>query len=776
MWIETAEGMRLIRELARAIVTRVAPEELELFDDLIEEYFNNPIPPDRARIRDDDPLAFGVDDDVAVVTPAAAAMTTTVIEQILSRTVEVAEPQTSEAVRRRLEELLEPERRVRGGETVGHGELEQILDSGRRRALDFGMGENLALSMEGVLVSTLTTRWEASVLEEAKAVAPEPEAGSRRYANVCMTRLRDGSVVPGTLNLARNTAYRLRFDIGPLSQDSVVENALEEPIPTLPESEEGNWLEVIIVSDDFLVPRPRHWLFLPNGGPSWVCDCERASRHVCAPERREPYLFIDVSTPADEDITSARLRIALYYKKNLVQSQSLEAAVGEEEEAGEGYRSRVDYTLSGRLAQLGSLPARTLNVLTNRNENGTHKLVFNGAEGNALDFNLTEGQLSNVISAVRQALRDIHYEEYGGALRAERQRRNRFDAQNGKPRDAFVDDLAHLASLGRRLWTLLLGDRPSERRRLRDRLLEKPATIQVSRTRGTEFVFPWGLVYDIPLESDTSKHVPCRLLEDWDRFVGVLEDGDRVCPYEADHVKNTLCPFGFWGFKHTIEQPPSIPDDRVLPLVIVRPGGGPLEFVVGRSTDLDSRLASAHLGRLTSELAVFILSDCDSLTKLVQALANPSLEVLYLYCHGRREAIPGMSRPVPFIEVGTKERIAPDDLITWDDSEWTEDHWRETSPLVFINGCHTAELEPEAIVNFVDAFSGVYAAGVIGTEIALHQRVANEAAEAFFAGFKDNLPVGESLRRMRNRFLSKGNLLGLAYTAYCSADLRLAEA
>jgi hypothetical protein len=96
--------------------------------------------------------------------------------------------------------------------------------------------------------------------------------------------------------------------------------------------------------------------------------------------------------------------------------------------------------------------------------------------------------------------------------------------------------------------------------------------------------------------------------------------------------------------------------------------------------------------------------------------------------------------------------------------------------LVFINGCHTAEITPRTLVQFVDAFAGVFAAGVIGTEIAVHQQVAGEAAEEFWRRLQAGASVGEALRGMRVHLLRKNNLIGLAYTAYCSADLRLVGA
>ena len=64
--------------------------------------------------------------------------------------------------------------------------------------------------------------------------------------------------------------------------------------------------------------------------------------------------------------------------------------------------------------------------------------------------------------------------------------------------------------------------------------------------------------------------------------------------------------------------------------------------------------------------------------------------------HGRREVLAGATEPIPYLVVGRDEKIRPDDIIAWEQSGWPEDHWRDTSPLVFINGCHTTDITPEA--------------------------------------------------------------------------------
>ncbi|WP_220211445.1 MFS transporter [Reticulibacter mediterranei] len=585
---------------------------------------------------------------------------------------------------------------------------------------------------------------------------PDEEA-QQRYMHVCIVKQKDQIFLPKMTSLETGKTYDLRLDISPFLDESVLQT-----VSHLPSTTHGYWLEVIVISDDVGIPLHRHPLFLPKLGPSWVCNCSPGKEHHCRENERRPYLFVPIQTPAQPRI--ARVRIALYYQKNLLQSQLLSAQIAEREQAGAGQSSIIDYTLASDLRDLSFLPPRTVNILTNDTADGSHRLVINGQGADPLAFHLTEGQIRTTVDAAREALRNVHFEEYGGALGSQRQRRNRLDGNNAKVKAAFLRDLEHLAPLGWQLWTLLLKDRLEWRKNLL-----APATIQVARTLSSTLAFPWALVYDIPLASQGPYHI-CPLFDTWNERQSFTDLSQ--CPYEHLHqTKNTLCPFGFWGFRHVIEQPPSMSAGRNLP-VLIHMTNRPPTLVAGLSQSLDQNLTAKHLQTMKEQLTLFTLQDHTSLQEMVMALAAP-VEVVYFYCHGGRESLVGTSQHTPYLQVGMDERFQPSDITTWRVADWPEQHWEQTSPLVFINGCHTAELTPELLANFVDAFSTASAAGVIGTEISIEQDIAAEAAEHFFAAFQAGKTVGQALQHMRLHLLAKGNLLGLAYTPYCSANLHL---
>jgi TIR domain len=597
-----------------------------------------------------------------------------------------------------------------------------------------------------------------------EAARPAPQPGAR-YTNLRFMSA-DGRPVDRTAALGPGGAYRLIVNIGTLAPDTIVEHAAATPFPAehLPQTPDGNWLAVVAVSDEIEVSPERRWLFLPRAGASWVCGCRPEGGHHCREAERASALAIAVRMPPRVQV--AGLRLCIYYQRNLVQSHRLAVGIGV---GGVGQSARVDYSLTADLGELGFLRPRSLSILTNANPDGSHRIVVNGERRQPLVFHLTEGQMRDAVREARAALRRIHLNQRAGLFGREPQWHNRYNERNAKSTPDFVDDLRQLAPLGRLLWTALLADQPDQRAVLREELLTRPSVIQVARSSGSVFVFPWALVYDIALESDSRRHRLCRLVEGWDDAAASLPEWPADCPHRVEHGPNTICPYGFWGVRHVIEQPPSMPAGRSLPTLIPLTRDR-LQLVIGRSAALDSQLAGRHLASI-ERLGGFAIADCQRLDEFRDALGAADVQLVYLYCHGRRERLAGSDAVLPYLEFAPDERLFPVDLIAWSDGWWGRNHWQVVSPLVLVNGCHTAELSPESLVNFVDAFVGVHAAGVVGTEVTVHQQVAGEAAELLLERLEHQATVAEALQHARLSLLRKGNLMGLAYTAFCSADL-----
>ena len=248
-----------------------------------------------------------------------------------------------------------------------------------------------------------------------------------------------------------------------------------------------------------------------------------------------------------------------------------------------------------------------------------------------------------------------------------------------------------------------------------------------------------------------------RALEDCSCFTF----GCAICS-EGDGI--IVCPSGFWGYRHSIGVPLSGTNHpREIPNVIYRSGAARVTAV--RSTDPAFMHWPNHERILRTYFDGQAWSCADSRSDALQKLRDSQSQIVYFYCHG------GSRDGVPYLQVGSPEEL----VITRDSLRFANIDWDESRPLVFINGCKTAAVEPSQAIEFVSALIDSSASGVVGAEISLFEPLACEFAESFLHYFLRGDHIAEAIRRSRLMLLSKLNPLGLVYTTYALATLHLED-
>ena len=156
MWTKSSEGQKLIKELSKVIVVEVAPEEIDLFDELVVEYFRDPTPPDRSQTQKDDPLGFGIEETLIAVTPSATAVANIIINYLLTEVIKITESERAEEVKRKIKALFSSEREDKvKPEPLTKEQLENIRKLARKQAINFGIGPERAERMADALIGSL---------------------------------------------------------------------------------------------------------------------------------------------------------------------------------------------------------------------------------------------------------------------------------------------------------------------------------------------------------------------------------------------------------------------------------------------------------------------------------------------------------------------------------------------------------------------------------------------------------------------------------------------
>ncbi|MFJ1751350.1 hypothetical protein [Kitasatospora sp. NPDC088134] len=585
-----------------------------------------------------------------------------------------------------------------------------------------------------------------------------------RFLNLAVVWPHSRRSVPASLFLASGRTYELRLGIGKPADD----NLLPSSSPALPEGSldhtdddgRGDWLQVTAVSTDLHLPTERYWIFLPLRGDAWVCHCPPGGRHDCEPAHRGQDLHIPFVTP--EEPGPARLLLIVSYRGNQLQSATLTASVAAAERPGGATGAVVDYTLTSGFIGLDALPRRGAAVRVGRRD-GAMTIDVTAEDSPAAAFWLSEHQVVAVLEQVRADLFACHAEQR--VENGDEVWMNLLNETNSKDSGALRRDMTRLARRGWSLYQMVVRSRP-EREALK-RVLDRPSTIQICRTELNDLAFPWALLYEIPVEADAPLE---QCGPGWEQLR--RDPTARACPDPTRHPLNTLCPYGFWGFKHIIEQPASVPSGGRVHLE-AGPASASPSLTVARGTDFDPTTVERHLaalGALFPDLRV-----CDRKDAFRLALTGAPPTGVYFFGHGL-DPDPGEGSTPTVLGIGGEDRILPEDLAAWGEAPEWEQWARHGGPLVFLNGCHTVDHDARTWLPFVDVLAGLHAAGVIGTEITVDQGLAEEFAERFWALMLSGQDVGSALHRTRMELLGKGNVLGLAYTAYCSAALHLRTA
>lgn len=545
-------------------------------------------------------------------------------------------------------------------------------------------------------------------------------------------------------SLTPNTLYNYEIQIGVASENSNVRNAVTIPEQELARfySEEGIKLRVVLYSSDFQIEEADKIFTLPP-----------------PPNESIPVTF-DVMTPNFSGI--ARIRVCIYFEQNLIQSLMVKAVVGELEEKTDitGNVAEVDYSLSNSLANVERFPSRTLNIAMNECGDGTHCFYVLGSKLKR-HFDFGEGKIKNAVTYVRNVLQNICSEKDSrGNIRY------KYKPDNSGNEKDFVKDVKALAEFGYNLYADIITNQDRAfKDQLKQAIGKSNATIQISSTKSAKYVFPWTLVYDKPLVQGNYDVCPQFLSDLKKRNVtpGHLPSQTCLlngCQYEKDtHI---ICPSGFWGYKHIIEQPLTVKttnetgDQEAQQKIVVK--GIKTSVMMGVSLNLcdieDHRQKLQMLGDVDVDFK-------QTKQQIGISLQKKDIHLIYFYCHGGRKG------PDTWLGIGKGEMLFPQDLIGW------EVNWSLEHPFVFINGCHTVDVTPDDFVNFNETLSYCGASGVMGTEISITESLARSFSSGFFRSFLNGTTVGEAVRAQRLNLLENYNLLGLAYTPYCFANLRI---
>lgn len=156
MSMQTPEENEFVRELSKELVVQFAPEELDMFDELYDEYQKHPEPPAAGR-SSDDALGSGLGEVLVAVTPAASAMATAVLSFVVSEFLKASKDEASDKITAKVKALFNPKSPEKAA-PLSAEQLEKVQKVAARRAMDFGLPPEQAKQMSLALIGSLSLK------------------------------------------------------------------------------------------------------------------------------------------------------------------------------------------------------------------------------------------------------------------------------------------------------------------------------------------------------------------------------------------------------------------------------------------------------------------------------------------------------------------------------------------------------------------------------------------------------------------------------------------
>jgi hypothetical protein len=152
MFANSAEMQELSKSLSKQLVEQLAPEEMEMFDELYQETIASPT---QSAAGSDDMLGFGVVGGMIAVTPIATTIASAVISFLLKEVIQSAKNESSSLIQEKIKALLNPKKND-GSQPLSREQLEQVKKLSFKRARELGMKEEKANQLALALVGSLS--------------------------------------------------------------------------------------------------------------------------------------------------------------------------------------------------------------------------------------------------------------------------------------------------------------------------------------------------------------------------------------------------------------------------------------------------------------------------------------------------------------------------------------------------------------------------------------------------------------------------------------------
>lgn len=147
-----SEYRDLVMDLSKEVIVSTEPDEVEMFDDLADEYFNDPTPPNLSASASDDALGFGLNELMVAASPAALAMVSVVINYVAKVALDTFKDEGTDFIKQKVKNWFQARTEEKSQPSSGlilpgSPESKEVYEIAVLEAKRFGMSDQKAKQM-----------------------------------------------------------------------------------------------------------------------------------------------------------------------------------------------------------------------------------------------------------------------------------------------------------------------------------------------------------------------------------------------------------------------------------------------------------------------------------------------------------------------------------------------------------------------------------------------------------------------------------------------------
>ena len=146
-----------INEISYNIINDIAPEEIDMFEEISEAYFSDPAVFEKKK-SGDDPIGFGIEGIMEMFSPAVMTVVTTVVTYIATEAFGAAKGALTDELKAKIKSLFNKKAEKKDDAALTPEQLKTVHEKAVSRGISLNLSEEQANNLANALIASMVIK------------------------------------------------------------------------------------------------------------------------------------------------------------------------------------------------------------------------------------------------------------------------------------------------------------------------------------------------------------------------------------------------------------------------------------------------------------------------------------------------------------------------------------------------------------------------------------------------------------------------------------------